>query len=818
MKSIVGRKRYYLLVFFAAVFCMTLFSSYLILNAGNQKREIENAKDTYGDFHYAYLNVNPTQVEKIKASGIRGSYTEVGYQVAIIHNQGICVNYLDEDIAKHTNIRLVEGTFPKVSNQIAVEKWFMIQLGYSTDDIIGKELQLETGNTVQNLVVSGIVSRDTSSMTEKNEDDSQSIIIRNANTSHIVDGVNIYVQCKNSDDIDKKIEKIQRISSEIEAPIILNSNLLFAEGSTSEAKQIQKKNEYIIAILHFLLSFFILITISNIFDLWIVEWKNSVYVLKILGIPMNLVRNIICCFSLLILTSGLLVGALGGILSVQVLQMLLKDEFLFSVPWNSIIIQNMVIIVFSEIIIGMKTLPMLKCTSSEFLEYANKKAFKDKQKPVRSIFSSKRGGVVKLSLRNINYYGKRKLFLCFCITVSIMLIFLSGTQLNSYVEFVDNNNQFDYRLEVNDYWNEKEFGMENDVVKMSDEIKTYCNKNQLTLCEYNACFVDDFEMKKSWLSEAFRLHLEDSAMAITQLHNMNQYIYQDLVIMGYSDDMFHELLQKNKIKDTNSKNTAVILDRTVNRNQTMSYDILPDFEENIGIDSPYFKYSSLDEDAENVSSEKIVAELNLLGKVSSLPLYPENEGNYLCIIMRQKDFKEYFCYDANYPGSFYLKEGSKKQIRDINNIVSGTDFFKIFNQKENYRKERENYFQSIFLYCALFVLCTICVLMNLVMIHSYEIKVRRDEYFLLRSIGISKEIQSFLSYLEIIWVFLVGIFWGIVFAKVGSVFFFEQGILTSKKLPEILSIGCWSVFGLGALILLILVNINLTKITNYITD
>lgn len=747
IKSLVFQKKYIFLIIFVSTVFSILFSAYLMANESREENRIIHAKNSYGDFQCAFFNVTEGQYDMIKEILDIKKLTEIKNSSFKIKEKIVQVNYLNELDIKNTYYYLVEGSFPKTEDEIVVEKSYLQELGYTSDEMLGAEIEIYnyTKELTEVKKVTGLVCIKKGYISSYDGQESSPIILANKdyyNPSKF-DYLSIFITLKDTEDLLNEMQKVlQEINENEEVNNIqcaVNDELIYAEGNNFYAKQEKYKEIRIYVIIMATIILFVCFTVNNIINICVTKWNDCIKIYKLLGMNMN---ELVSCITLIMCISILAGGILGNIIGYLFLRLtgyLSIDMFMENVstviiiPWEILLIQLILECFFASILL-MNKLKVLKKNTAETILNSKSGMLREKDSlhSYKVIFQTKQLNRFKYATRNCFFYKRRKIGAVLCIIVAILLTnFLNYQHKLEDYDLVDNNYDYKYFIDVKDYFKSIQEGKKDKVIKSYNEIVDLCETYNCMPNYYMTVLIDDFKLDKKLISDEYLQRLKMDVVHMQEIAGSNQ-ITVKVALMGYSDEMIRELFKQNGIeKEQLEDGEGLMLTRTVNRDNTGSFKI----NSSIGKDYEFYTYYQ-----DNNNKIKI----NICDMIDHISLYPKAQGNYPCIIINQNTYRNNYLKD--YVTPFYLYDPPKQLVFEIERRIQGTDFLKMIKQDDEIYNARKSRQLLNAMYSTIIVTFYIVIFINIVTMMIYELELRKRDFNILSLLGINKR-QQFISFI-----------------------------------------------------------------------
>ena len=795
-QSFIYSKKYIVWIIVACLLSLFTFTIYTTMNVTNKRNDLDKTKQLYGTYIYMYSMLNEEQMHVVEQDSHTLQSTTVAIDTVEQDENELEYYYCKKEILEFSNMQMTLGKFPKGEDEIAVQKWYLFQLGYQSDDMLGATIELlnpETNKKEKKKIV-GLFTINNQYGESESEDGIPKILMNRtakqtgqSYSTYVVpkdaSSAMIYVEelASKLNKMNKKVyEEVDQENQEDEEWGVqseINMSLLHELGYTEEARNENRLELILYNFILCIITLFVFMTLNNVITICIYKWHPVISVYKLLGIHMMQIRREIMKIILRAITLGSGMGILLGMAFVMYMNHYTIQFFGLSIEGDVVIPYRpltVIFIIYLIIGLGMVFIKSRKYLSYNAIQVLSLQSIKkSKKKKTEKLFYNSYFNTIKLALRNLFFYKWRKCFMLLSVMISVLLVFTLSKQVEEKTQYMDNNEQFEYRFEVTDFFELR--GNDFDTVKkIYKQIEDICEEHKLKIY-YSMEFSQNINLDKKYLSDEYRTQLMRKAATYTQIIGEDKTIDQEVVLLGYSDEMLQELYEMNGMEYHElGENEMLVLNRTVNRDNTKSYKILPMVGEGYTFDQLNMVFNQ---------STGTFKDGTLLVKdsVNQLPLYPNREGNYLCFIMRKDVFNLW--YNFNYVNQFYIKSMNKETLEAIQDVLLGTNFVRIYNQEEEYEEKNGNYTQSALLYVTLLLLCSFCTILNLQLMSVFDFDSRKYEYAMFSALGVSKTRQRIVAGLESFVIFGVGFGFGVLCSKFAILYMYKVGLMNHKEIP-----------------------------------
>lgn len=784
IQTLKGKKRFLYVCFFISMIAFSLFSAYSMFYETKEQNRVDFVRQEFGDYHAAFYSVDSVEKDMISENDNIDFIIETPMDACMLgENTSILIQYMLEDELKHTGSQLCDGRFPAGDNEIAVEKWFMLQQGYTSDKMLGAEVVCTDSQGNQKTYrVTGLICEKMSYNASMSSHFSYPLMIMNK-ASSVTDTLeyrNLYIKYKDTERLLNEIEwdirpleryRDEKYGGESSGQAVqnngedsnhemeentankidysVNETYTYVLGSDPLAKAEIRNRQKINHILWIVLLVFLLFSMNNVINICISQWSGIIKIHKQIGTNMiSLIWHMISLITLYAVLGEILGVAFGyGFIRI------IKDIFMntavttgVQIPWKILLGFMAVSIVIIVVIMNIKLHALYRKTSYE-IQNSSGGTFHKRKRVImyEDLFGRIISNSFRMALRNMWFYKIRKVMMILCISISLVLLYLIYFQMKTENRGeVDNNYNYTYRIRM-----ENRFSIQDE-----EELDIVCRlyHQVLELCENYDCipqFADfvfeEIQLDKSLISDSYRRQMEQSVTGHTNLADSRSFVLIHAGVMACSQEVIQELCRENNLDiDYLEDNQCLMLGRTVNREGTYS-GIL-----NSAVGNKY-KFAPYDLEKEY--------ELEVVGMVKDVPVYPEVMENCVCMIISEEAYLKF--HEEDYFEMFFLKDVPEELIEEIEHVISGTKYIILTNQEDEIAVAKRNRQVNNIMYLVFFLMCNAAMFLNIILIHYYESILRDYEFALHGAVGISKSVSYGICIYEMIILYVLGILMGI---------------------------------------------------------
>lgn len=748
------------------------------------------ALEETGDYDYLFKAATKEQQSVMEKEDYIKKLNVAEIEPGIVEKREVVCEYMDEDNWKNSDIHLQTGEFPKKEDEIAVEKWFLTQIGITKENVIGTEIKIydkDKKSYIKKRITGTITNLNSKSQEEQGTDGLPYILFnRKFHQKTGESGYrNIYVIDKQPQKAESHFEALKKkVEKKEEANAKFNEGLYIARGYGENAIMLYLGNYVMFAFLVIIMGIFMVMMVNSVMALYMKSQKDAISILKLIGAPIKMLSANVRKYIGKILLAGGVLGAFISVVLFYFFQYIAgkyfgKSEALgVNVPYGWIGAAIIVSIFTAEYIVTDKLKTIEKRTAHQVISEIGDDTRKGKSLHYGRLFTNRRFCKLKLAYRNIRASKKQKISLILCISFSVACVSVLGAQVKRVQNTADNNNEYRYEIKMQDAY------MDGKIAEAScrqNNLMKICREYHITpfLNEYQ--YNSDFKLKKKYLTEEYRKMLSRDVLKKQELDFGQTYVEQSIAVMGYSDEMLKVLGKKNgceipKLK----KGEGIFLQRNVNRNNSGSVAL----KSLTGDSFSLIENPKTDKDG-NVVSEDM--NIRIVGSVKNACVYPDTNvnENYLLLIVNKDTYNE--LYNESNLYSFYFNTNQQEGIRKIKEEVAGCSFIKFIDHQEEIKQIKKNYYQSFMRYTAIFVCALLGIFINICLMWVFELKTKKYERTLMNYLGISGKVQYQIFVIEISIIYLIGLILGIVITKgiiylLHSIIIMDESNLSSQML------------------------------------
>ncbi len=739
---------------------------YVMVYQAEKQNYITLAVEETGEYDYLFKVATKEQQSVMEKENYIKKLNVAEIEPGIVEKREVVCEYMDEDSWKNSDLHLQTGEFPKKEDEIAVEKWFLTQIGITTEDVIGTEIKIydkDKKSYAKKRITGTITNLNTKSQEEQGTEGLPYILLnRKFHQKTGESGYrNIYVVDKQPQKAESHFETLKKKAEKKgDVNARFNEALYVARGYGENAIILYLTNYVMFLFLVIIMGIFMIMMVNSVMALYMKSQKDAVSILKLVGAPIKMLSVTVRKYIGKILLAGGISGAITSVVLFHFFQYISGKYFGNSeslgthIPFGWMGAAIVVCLFTAEYIITDKFKIIEKRTAYQVVSEIGDDEGKGKRPHFGTLFTNRRFCKLKMAFRNIRASKWQKISLILCISFSVACVSILGAQVKRVQNTADNNDGYQYEIKMQDAY------MDGKIVEAScrqNNLLKICSQYHITpfLNEYQ--YSTGFKLKKKYLTEEYRKMLSKDVVKKQELDFGQTYVEQSIAVMGYSDEMLKELGKKNgceipKLK----KGEGIFLQRTVNGNNTGSVALKP-----LTGDSFSLTGNPKTDKHGNVISEDM--NIKVVGSVKNACVYPDVNENYLLLIVSRDTYND--LYNESNLYSFYFTTSQQEGVQKIKEEVAGCSFIKFIDHQEEIRQTKKNYYQSLMIYSAIFVCALLGIFINICLLWIFELKTKKYERTLMNYLGISGKVQYQIFVIEITIIYLIGLILGIAITK-----------------------------------------------------
>ena len=443
------------------------------------------------------------------------------------------MDYITEDFLNFTEYELIQGNFPNESNEILCESWYLYQMGFSQEELIGAKIVIGE----KQYTVSGIIKENR--LWKNGKKEAVCFCMQNGKTNAVA------FECNYFADVDKILDKYD-VSCEY---VNYNFNL-WAHGDET----ISSLKEYVLIASVVLIA--VILVISNGISLLLLDHRKNIGIYKLVGISERKIRMAFACNLIGIVFGAGLTGTGGAFLCTKVLfdglarlhnmePVVIEQQF---PHFYIILIAILIFVLYAVFIYGYCAYQIHK-NSSDMVKNQKKYKFRTKEKEVCSVTS--------IATAHLQLSRFSNIFTMLAICVIFVAFHIEIFSVKMIAEEVVDYKGYDYIADIDSdsssYINFANFDEEMD--KINEQRKEFMNqlldldtKYVKTVPVY--CYYTNFNIEKDRLSKEYIKGLGDGDLELRDAvyDNFTDSMKVPAVLLGVTEEGLKEFYkQQNRV-------------------------------------------------------------------------------------------------------------------------------------------------------------------------------------------------------------------------------------------------------------------------------
>lgn len=550
-KYLKNQKKRTILTILGIILSVALISSIPTMFYSMQKSEIRKAKETTGDFHFAYSDVEPKLFNRLKnnpkVSDI-SFYADIEKNIIFDKKYKLSITELNTEGFHMLPIHIRKGRIPKNNNEILIEKWALEKM--ENKPSINDKVTFSVNGENRAYTIVGILEND---MGSQYSGETRAFSLSEKMPSN--KKINIFLKLKNKISIKNNIEEFKKMQGD--GKFSPNDRLLrlLLQSSNSEV------NRAIFIVCGVLLGLVIIATIAviyNAFHISVIERIKQFGILRSIGSTPKQIRKIVFKEATLLSIIGVPIGILSGIFGLKLVLFIVSRGGGFLISSNEVIISPYIII--GSILLGFASvylsayLPAKTASKVSPLDALNNRSSikKEKLKRRKGIISRLLNIEYAMAYKNIRRNRKRFRITVFSIMISVILFIVFSTFTGMVNQVNGKGNEelnMDYKIskiysEKESYsFTEKDYNR----IKNIDGVKTVYKRYNTT---YGTAIIP-FDKITSSYKEAFDTNLIEDNNNKFNLTFTSIRIYDDEKLNIAKDYIKEGSINKEKLNKEN---------------------------------------------------------------------------------------------------------------------------------------------------------------------------------------------------------------------------------------------------------------------------
>lgn len=781
LKNIKHNKKKYVPLFIGLILAVILLTSIYLMVYNMNIKEINDAKNTNGDFHFSFVDTDMKNVDILmKDKQVdRESISVVEFQTERTFSEFPklnidIVNFDDNAFKLMWPLKIKEGRMPRNSNEIIIEEWISrrnvetVRIGDKINTVInGKDESYTVVGYYENFNTSQYTQKVnfyTCLDKSKVEKDAGSVV------------TNIYFKLKNGISIKNNFSTYRNMVGK--EHFQANDSLLYLFGEHEESRNTYFNSVNLLFILPIVL--ITIIMIYNSLNISVLERVKQLGLLRMIGASKKHVRYIIMCEVFFINIVAIPIGIAISIVGLKLILPLLNFEYIIG---NKIQISFIALLKSMLIILGTSVFtayfPAKTAIKLSPIDAALGRWNAEKGKNSRNLIDKLCSIEFDLANRNIKRNKSRYRGTLLSVTISVILVISSISifgMINSLLNVAGEDLKLDYSIykgnktpkqqfisgyndscnidEIDKVYKRYDILLGHSYIRplnLNDKYREYSKKNvEDGLVSMNTSFyIYDTERLKNSCIESY---LMNGNFDIDKMQNENQVL----------------IIQKNKVKNKENEKsysgntTNFNIGDTIKVNLNKDSDNTTEFKVGGIVSASPFNMKNQYDDVANSNLKlfkpemKIVISDKLIEKIINTSGEKENYNKYLNLIG----------YDIILKNNADRSLASKEIIY-LSNQIEDT---KIIENQDSMDKRKTTLFEvSLISYVFVGILSLIGIL-NLFNTCRANVIIRKHEIAMLKALGVTKkQIEKIINFEGIIF----GVKGGIIGVTISMIFVYS---------------------------------------------
>lgn len=763
-RNLLAYVKSFFVLFMSCSIAVSVLGVYTISINSIRVNEIHKAKNAFGNYNFSVNESDRDKREQLIEKSSAKRVRDVSYVISDVEQSVysyINIYDADSDFFEDTEFSLLQGRAPENEDEIAIEKWYMLNLGVDSNSMLGSTVDIyDEDGTKRQVTVTGILQ-----VNKDRLDDGYNKTVyavrggvpnEDAHVCHIL--YFMYDIDSDTDDILHDIESMESLYDEYDFFNITENYYVKKSLETYEMGDDTATK----AIL-FVIFIILMLIVYNTIKIVLKKCMSSIVICKILGVKMWYIVLSLYIICILAMSAAMVTGVSVSIIIVRYI-------FKLSLGWFGIgVVPQMVVPygIFTKVLLCLIAMITVIClyiwmkfscnAPQEFVVGQFTGITFSSRTKCSTLYNDILFPRLKRLYRNYLCHMFNNTIMALTVAIALYMAYLLVIQAGEQIKDEKNNDNFSYRIDFSReiFINEER---EDTVVKLYEDIKDILEKYDTQFCIY-----EDDHKNISLPIEVFDEEYID--YLVKEYGYDKNTLYQskviepvNIVIMGYTDEMIEKVCEENELEANDiGWDNLLVVNRMVydkgNKNTRVNM---------VGQKVTLYKNTIVCDDFGRFEGYKDDV-LRVAAEVKSGLLYhnSHNEEDSIVFIMREAAFNELLGYGGAYPDYIYFSSDSNELIDELYSCVSGTSYAEMINQDDENRQKRINYYQTLVMYFMIVVLCVISVLFNLLLISQFEISANRRNIAMEYILGIRKSTQWFIYSLESLAIYIVGIVMGI---------------------------------------------------------
>jgi ABC-type lipoprotein release transport system permease subunit len=728
IRALLQNRKYTFLLFAIVLLSVVAITTVMNIIKTNETIMLNDTYDTYGS--YTVLIEDYTVIPRLKdmESDKRIVYARPIYEETVYENECSMIYYkTTENALGDIGCKIIDGTFPKASNEVMAERSYLYSLGLISADMVGARISLpdQDGEHYTDYKISGVMQFDSAGAS--NDDEIRFVFFNEQHQYNCV-----LLQINDLENYDRVLDEITNEYNINPNKCFINFNLFTVLGIMT-GENVLTANTRFFMIIYLIIILCSMVAFYNILKLSIEESRIDFSIINMLGVKKGLIILAYVTYILVIVLCGIIVGLLISYsIALPLSCLFLMEKISYPVIIRSVR-GNLLLGSISSylLIIGIVLLPIAyRLYNLSAVEIFNNQRFVSKSrkgKPLFSIEKKKKNIIIELA-KNCMRNSKINLAtntVAVGLVISLLVIGMYFIKVN--IQAFGYSCPYDFKIEFDMDYDESEqecFYME-----------ALNNHYMVVKPDYSSVLTAKFDsnvLNNDYVSYLGKRNSTDIGMTL----GYSQYVKLGVVVLGYDDSQINALMNSNgKDNLVLNPNQAIVLSNTIplrgDEGFPLSFGVGDIIEFESGGRYP----------------------VEVVSVVDKLKEYPSGLCNMVCVVVKEETFKT--LTGKTYPDVFYVNS-VKGYERETEVFLSGNDgsTLTIPEEQEQYLIKSNQILRRVVILFSALIFVTAAVSIYCSIYTKIHINIR--DLITLRCIGISKDKLSLANSLEILLIYICG--------------------------------------------------------------
>lgn len=752
MKHYIKYRKTSLLIVLLVIFSVLSIVTSLNIIKANEQIMLDELFSTFGRYTVSIEDEHSIkQIDNLKNDVHVKNVYPIFSNKFELENKSYSLYYSNKDVFSYLGAELIDGKYPSCANEIAVERSYLFELGFSTENMIGSKvtIPIDGKTSEREYVITGVIQFNHSNSNNQNE---INFLLFNENKNYN----NLLLEVSDLENYETILDNITEKYDIDKNKCYVNFDLFSALGIPT-GENVLKSNTYYYIFIFIMIMLCTIITLYNIIKVFLKDISKDIATINLIGVSKKTIILSFLFYLILIICVGILLGCLVSfLLAIPFTNFFLTEELSFQNITQGfkfdLLITSLILYLLLTFLLAIPIIVRMQNISAMNLLRTSVSYGSNITKSSRHLFAPKKQfWRTKITFRNISLHKINILLntvaIGFCISVLVIGMFFVELNIQSFGYSTD----FDYKIE---------FDFDGDYEKQKTFFDNICNRQGINVFPE---YVTEIQVNvpKECLSQKHIDYLGKNASDdLTFDYTFNNSLNIDVVVLGYNDQQLQELCELNNIDNIILENNdAVILNKTIPLRGKEGFNINIKAGDNIKINS-------------YVNENANCKSLSVRETVDKLAVYPNGIYNKACIIIKDDLFKEFT--EDYFPRTLYLNI-DENNTNVVEKEITGNDFYTLTipREQEAYIIRSNNILSRIVILFFVLILLTVGVsLFSSLYIRIYLLQ---NEYISYKCLGINNFNLAKIIVMEILFIFAIGAFASLIFSLIST--FYMQNML-----------------------------------------